>query len=461
MRVLGESDFLWEDYLLVRPEDLLPMICNPSEWRRLDPAEMAAELEAALAEAGDHDARERALRRFRDHAVFRASFRAILRKPGDADTLEAELSEAAEVLLRAAFAVATAERAGTLPRTPEGEASPSAPVRPGQVRGPRAGVRLGHRADARLRRPAARRGPRRASPGAAFDALVSSLRRLLAGRRGTTFDLDFRLRPHGRAGPPATSIRAFADYYRGDGPAWGYERQALIKLRPIAGDPALIAEVEALRDRFVYGPEPFDLEGFRRLRRLQVEQRVPTGRISAKFSPGALVDVEYFVQVLQIAHGGRRPEPAHPQHPGGHRRPRHVGTARAGDRRDPPRWLPVLPRPGRRPPGRPRPRPGPDRAAGRLGGVRPPRPADAPPRSRRPRGRDRATARGDPWTRRPPGGVYPRRTLVTGRSGAVEGLGTSRPPARGGDGIRSCWRRSPLRPPWSPAPTRYYCSRSP
>jgi glutamate-ammonia-ligase adenylyltransferase len=133
------------------------------------------------------------------------------------------------------------------------------------------------------------------------------LRRLLAGRRGSTFELDFRLRPYGRAGAPATSISAFADYYRGDGPAWGYERQALIKLRAIAGDPGLIAEVEALRDRFVYGPEPFDLDGCRRMRRLQVEQLVPTGRINAKFSPGALVDVEYFVQALQIARGGRDP----------------------------------------------------------------------------------------------------------------------------------------------------------
>jgi glutamate-ammonia-ligase adenylyltransferase len=145
------------------------------------------------------------------------------------------------------------------------------------------------------------------TPGAAFDALVAALRRLLGGRQGSTFELDFRLRPYGRAGAPATSLLAFADYYRSDGAAWGYERQALIKLRALTGDRALIAEVEALRDRFVYGPEPFDLAGCRRMRRLQVEQRAQPGRINAKFSPGALVDVEYFVQSLQITHGGRDP----------------------------------------------------------------------------------------------------------------------------------------------------------
>src|SRR5262249_18024370 len=53
--------------------------------------------------------------------------------------------------------------------------------------------------------------------------------------------------------------------------------------------------------------EPFDIAGYRRMRRLQVEQRVQPGRLNAKLSPGALVDVEYFVQALQIAHGGRDP----------------------------------------------------------------------------------------------------------------------------------------------------------
>ena len=81
----------------------------------------------------------------------------------------------------------------------------------------------------------------------------------------------------------------------------------MIKLRAVAGDPSLGREVEALRDRFVYGEEPYDLEGCRRLRRLQVEQLVRPGTINAKYSPGALVDVEYFVQAVQIVHGRNDP----------------------------------------------------------------------------------------------------------------------------------------------------------
>jgi len=143
--------------------------------------------------------------------------------------------------------------------------------------------------------------------GGFFDIAVAALRGILGSREGHAFELDFRLRPYGRAGPPATSISTFLDYYRAGGAAWGYERQALIKLRMIAGDPALGREVESHRDLSVYGPEPVDLEGLRRMRRLQVEQLVLPGTISAKYSPGALVDVEYVVQALQIVHGARDP----------------------------------------------------------------------------------------------------------------------------------------------------------
>ena len=56
VRVLGESDFLWEDYLHARPEDLLPMVGNPAEWRRRDRGELMAELQQALAGADDDEA---------------------------------------------------------------------------------------------------------------------------------------------------------------------------------------------------------------------------------------------------------------------------------------------------------------------------------------------------------------------------------------------------------------------
>jgi glutamate-ammonia-ligase adenylyltransferase len=309
VRVLGESDFLWEDYLHARPEDLLPMVLNPAEWRRRDWSELAADLHQALDLARDVEAQGAILRRFKDREIFRAGFRAILASTTPLETLADELSDAAEVLLQEALAIATEARPDALPHRADGRPVPAALFALGKFGGRELGfgsdlelIFVYDDHDAELELAAGT-----VSVGSAFDAVVATLKRLLSVREGSTFELDFRLRPYGRAGTPSTSLSAFADYYRAEGSAWGYERQALIKLRAIAGDADLIATVQALRDRFVYGREPFDVASYRRMRKLQVEQRVQPGRINAKLSPGALVDVEYFVQALQIAYGGGDP----------------------------------------------------------------------------------------------------------------------------------------------------------
>jgi glutamate-ammonia-ligase adenylyltransferase len=308
IRVLGDSHFLWEDYLHTRPATFLPMICNPAEWqRRTSQPELAAELESELNSAGTAEELLRTLREFKDRGIFRADVRAILEIGGSLDGFSAELSDLAEVLLRAAFArIAQLARKDPPHRASGGLVSATL-----CALGKFGGRELGFASDLELMLvyddrdlPPATEATR---AGDYFDACVSALRTAPGGRQGRAFDLDFRLRPYGRAGAPATSWSVFRDYYRAGGPAWSYERQALIKLRAFAGDPDFSREVEALRDRFVYGPEPFDLESFQRLRHRQVEQLVTRGTTNAKYSPGALVDIEYFTQALQIHFGASEP----------------------------------------------------------------------------------------------------------------------------------------------------------
>ena len=308
VRMLGESHFLWEDYLHAQPENVLHMICDPAEWtRHPGQKQLTADLASALAGANTSERRGIALRRFRDREIFRADLRSILGLSRGQEEFSAELAAVAEVLLRAAYGLALQEAAaqhfqGDMNRIP-----PSILCALGKF----GGRELGFASDLEVMivyddRARSGAGAGNGS-GGFFDSAVAALRGILGSREGHAFELDFRLRPYGRAGPPATSISTFLDYYRAGGPAWGYERQALIKLRMIAGDPALGREVEDHRDLFVYGPEPLDLEGLRRMRRLQIEQLVLPGTISAKYSPGALVDVEYVVQALQIVHGSRDP----------------------------------------------------------------------------------------------------------------------------------------------------------
>jgi glutamate-ammonia-ligase adenylyltransferase len=129
----------------------------------------------------------------------------------------------------------------------------------------------------------------------------------IQAKREGIFEIDLQLRPYGKAGSMAVSLESFRRYFAPDGPAWAYERQALVKLRPIAGDAVLGQQVAALRNAFVYNGEPFDVPAMRAMRERQVRHLVTGGTFNAKYSPGGLVDAEYLVQGLQITYGYHNP----------------------------------------------------------------------------------------------------------------------------------------------------------
>ena len=97
------------------------------------------------------------------------------------------------------------------------------------------------------------------------------------------------------------------NYFARTGAAYPYERQALVKLRAIAGDAALGQRVIELRDRFVYSGQPFDVSAMRAMREKQLRKIDQPGTFNAKLSSGGLVDCEYLVQGLQISFGHEHP----------------------------------------------------------------------------------------------------------------------------------------------------------
>ena len=129
----------------------------------------------------------------------------------------------------------------------------------------------------------------------------------IQARQEGIFHIDLQLRPYGKAGSLAVSLDAFQRYFAPRGPAWAYERQALVKLRPIAGDPAMGEEACKLRDEYVYNGELFNVTEMRAMRERQIRHLVPAGTFNAKYSPGGLVDLEYLVQGLQISYGAANP----------------------------------------------------------------------------------------------------------------------------------------------------------
>ena len=124
------------------------------------------------------------------------------------------------------------------------------------------------------------------------------------------FELDAALRPEGRQGPLVRTIESYRAYYDRWSEPW--EAQALLRARPFAGDAALADELMAIIDERRY-PAEFPASSVREVRRVKARveaERLPQGadrRRHLKLGDGALSDVEWLVQLLQLRYAGREP----------------------------------------------------------------------------------------------------------------------------------------------------------
>ncbi len=163
--------------------------------------------------------------------------------------------------------------------------------------------------------------------GAVFSRLARGLVSLMEAREdgGIVFRVDLRLRPDPGASPPAVSLPGALAYYEGVGQNW--ERAAMIKARPVAGDLALgAAFLDAIRPfvwrRHLDFAAIADIAGLKR--RIDRHKRPdapdllaapgPAGDDVAlllghdlKLGQGGIREVEFLAQTLQLVWGGRNP----------------------------------------------------------------------------------------------------------------------------------------------------------
>ena len=131
---------------------------------------------------------------------------------------------------------------------------------------------------------------------------------------GPGYELDTRLRPSGSHGLLVVSLEAFARYHglhqdgtpRENPPeAQDWERQALVKARPCAGDQGLGKRFSALAARIAYergAPDPERVHHLRLRMEKELAREAPH-RYDVKLGSGGLVDVEFAAQWLQMKHG--------------------------------------------------------------------------------------------------------------------------------------------------------------
>ncbi len=148
----------------------------------------------------------------------------------------------------------------------------------------------------------------------AYAAFVRKLIHWLTLRTaaGELFDIDTALRPNGNSGPLVTSMSSYEKYQlgRGSNTAWTWEHQALTRARFCAGLRELEAPFEAVRRAVIAAPR--DAGALRgeivAMRRRVAESRpVPKAMFDVKHSPGGMMDAEFAVQYLVLAHGEGEP----------------------------------------------------------------------------------------------------------------------------------------------------------
>ncbi len=275
------------------------------------PGEIAAELQQAVAAEPEEAGVMRVLRQIREREMARIGYRELAGLASLDETL-GDLSELADRCCQVALTCVMSEltaRYGT-PRDVRG-----ALVRPVILgMGKLGGRELNFSSDIDLicchTASGETDGANGLDNGEFFKRVVQGLTRLLAERteHGFVFRVDLMLRPFGSAGPVSIAFAAAEDYYEQHGREW--ERYALIKARPVAGDIEAGEELLRRLRPFVYR-RYLDFNAIGSLRELKklINDDVARRRQddNVKLGRGGIREVEFIVQSFQLVRGGQQP----------------------------------------------------------------------------------------------------------------------------------------------------------
>lgn len=129
------------------------------------------------------------------------------------------------------------------------------------------------------------------------------------GAEGFVFRVDMRLRPFGESGDLVLHFDALETYYQDHGRPW--ERYAMIKARPIAGDPQLGAQLMTRLRPFVYR-RYVDFSAVEELREMKAmihrEVLRRGDQHNIKIGLGGIREIEFIAQACQLIRGGQQRE---------------------------------------------------------------------------------------------------------------------------------------------------------
>jgi glutamate-ammonia-ligase adenylyltransferase len=287
-RVIGTSRRAGE--ILRRNPDLVARLPTPANLGTRPRAELLRSAEAAFAWREGDDQRQDALHRWQQRHLFGIVARDLL---GQADTRQVgrDLATLAEATLEVALASLEPQL-------------PFAVVAVGRF----GGAELAYGSDLDVLFVFDGAGE---DDQVEAERLATGLRRLVAGTSPARriYEIDADLRPEGKQGPLVRSLVGFHTYHQRWALTW--ERQAMTRARPVAGDPSLGKGLVDLLAPFVWQrPSDDDVREIRRMKARIEAERLPAGEdpdFHLKLGRGGLVDVEFTVQLLALRHDVRSP----------------------------------------------------------------------------------------------------------------------------------------------------------
>ena len=129
---------------------------------------------------------------------------------------------------------------------------------------------------------------------------------------GDVYEIDTALRPNGNAGLLVSSWESFADYQsqRGSNTAWVWEHQAMTRARFCVGDERLQLPFEAVRRQVLCAQrdvQALAAEVVAMRHKMRLAHPVPLGMFDFKHSEGGMIDAEFAVQFVVLAHAHQHP----------------------------------------------------------------------------------------------------------------------------------------------------------
>ena len=306
--VLSCSPFVADGFRR-EPDLLLAMVRSGELWQSLPAAAFATALDALLA-AQDAEPMP-LLRQFRNRQMLRIVWRDFCRLADTAETVH-DTSALADASITAALRLAQAEYEA-IHGVPRGRDSGAAQQMIVLAMGKLGARELNVSSDIDLMfaypESGNTDGERRAISNEEFFTRVG--RRIIAllderTADGFVFRVDMRLRPYGESGLLVHNFNSLEEYYQDQGRDW--ERYALIKARPVTGDPAQAAALmDALRPfvfrRYVDFSVIDSLRSMKQMITAEVRRRRLDGNV--KLGHGGIREVEFIAQCFQLIRGGR------------------------------------------------------------------------------------------------------------------------------------------------------------